>query len=109
MAAPSRSPVLPVPRGLRVDTFEAGGESFAIIELPGIPGQHRLRLARAEREILDLLLAGRSNAEIARQRGRSVRTVAHQVGTIFRRLGVGSRLELFALCSRSGAGKEQKQ
>ena len=109
MTAPSRSPVLPLPRELWVDTFEAGGETFAIIELPGIPGQHRLSLTRAEREILDLLLAGRSNAEIARQRGRSVRTVAHQVGTIFGRLGVGSRLELFALCSRSGAAKAEKR
>lgn len=94
---------LPAPAGLQVETFEADGEAFAIIELPRVPRPDHGQLTRSERNILELLLAGRSNAEIARQRGRSVRTVAHQVDSIFRRLGVGSRLELFALCSQSKA------
>jgi len=49
---------------------------------------------------LSLILAGLSNVEIARRRRRSVHTVAHQVDAIFRRLGVGSRPELFALAAR---------
>jgi DNA-binding CsgD family transcriptional regulator len=53
-------------------------------------------LTAAQREVLGLVLAGQSNAEIARRRGRSPRTIANQVGSIFRRLGVRSRLELFA-------------
>ena len=40
------------------------------------------------------VVAGRSNGEIAAARGRSVRTIANQVAAIFRKLGVGSRLEL---------------
>ena len=53
------------------------------------------------------LLAGMSNAEIARIRRRSIHTVAHQVDTIFRRLGVGSRLELFALVARLSRAQEK--
>ena len=96
---------MPAPAGLRVETFQADGQAFAIIELPRVPRLDRGHLTRSQKSILGLLLAGRSNAEIALQRGRSVRTVAHQVDSIFRRLGVGSRLELFALCSQPGAGK----
>ncbi len=108
MAKPLRRSVFPAPAGLRVETFEADGQAFAIIELPRVPRQDHGHLTRTQRDILDLLLAGRSNAEIARERGRSVRTVAHRVDSIFRRLGVGSRLELFALCSQSSAGKENE-
>lgn len=58
-------------------------------------------LGAAEREVLELLLTGLSNAEIAARRRRSPHTVAHQVERIFRRFGVGSRLELFALLARA--------
>lgn len=57
-------------------------------------------LTSSQRAIVALVLAGIGNAEIARRRRRSVRTVAHQVDSIFRRLGVGSRQQLFALLSR---------
>ena len=105
MARPGRRSALPAPAGLRVETFEADGEAFAIIELPRVQRLDHRQLTRSERSILALLLAGLSNAEIARRRERSIRTVAHQVDSIFRRLGVGSRLELFALCSHPGARK----
>jgi DNA-binding NarL/FixJ family response regulator len=57
-------------------------------------------LSPAEREVLELLAAGHTNAEIARRRRSSVRTVANQVASIFRRLGVGSRAQLAAALSR---------
>lgn len=93
---------LGAPKGLVVDTFEVGDRAFAILEWSAPRPRPLGALTRTERVVLDLLLAGLSNAEIARRRQRSVRTVAHQVDSIFRRLGVGSRLELFALCSRIG-------
>ena len=68
---------------------------------------HPAGLTAREAEVLDLLVAARSNAEIALRLGRSVHTVAHQVDTIFRRLGVGSRLELFALVARLSRGQEE--
>ena len=42
------------------------------------------------------VLAGLANAAIARRRGTSARTVANQVASIFRKLGVQSRAELAA-------------
>lgn len=93
------------PPGLRVETFASGGLEFAILEwpVPASPADLRTRLPPALREVLDLVLAGHSNAEIARMRRRSVRTVAHQVDGIFHRLGVGSRFELHALAARPHA------
>jgi len=96
MATPTR-PRIGAPPGLRAELFEEGGREFAILEVPMARAVPRPALPPAEEEVLALLLEGRSNAEIARRRSRSVRTVAHQVEAVFRRLGVGSRLELFAL------------
>ena len=52
-----------------------------------------------ERTILELLSQGLSNAEIARIRSRSVRTIANQVASLLRKAGAASRREL-ALGSR---------
>lgn len=53
-------------------------------------------LTAAEREVLALLLAGRTNAEIARRRTTSVRTVANQLASLYRKLGVSGRREILA-------------
>lgn len=99
---PDRPAAPEPPSKLAVHTFEEAGQTFAILDWPvegdsppagaGLPG--------AQREVLALILAGASNAEIARLRRRSVRTVAHQVDAVFRRFRVGSRQELFALVAR---------
>jgi DNA-binding CsgD family transcriptional regulator len=54
-------------------------------------------LTPVEAEVTRLLAAGLSNAEIARVRGTARRTVANQVASVFRKLGVSSRLELNTL------------
>jgi len=87
------------PAGLVAERFEEGGQDFALLEWPD-PGPGPFPVSKAQGEILELLLEGCSNAEIARRRRRSIRTVAHQVDALFRRLGVGSRPELFALAAR---------
>jgi DNA-binding NarL/FixJ family response regulator len=53
-------------------------------------------LTPAEREVLELLRRGLSNAEIARLRERSLRTVANQVSSILRKTGSPSRRALAA-------------
>jgi DNA-binding CsgD family transcriptional regulator len=98
MATRQSAPVLGAPPGLVVETFERGGESFAVLDWPAPHPRPPSDLRPAEREILEWLLAGFSTAEIARRRRRSARTVAHQVDAIFRRLGVHSRQELMARC-----------
>lgn len=56
-------------------------------------------LTTAERDVARALLRGHSNAKIAADRRRSLRTVANQVAVVFRKLGVRSRGELFASCA----------
>ena len=55
------------------------------------------RLTRAEEEVARAAIGGLSNAEIATMRGRSERTIANQLASIFRKLGVTSRAELAAV------------
>jgi DNA-binding CsgD family transcriptional regulator len=51
-------------------------------------------LSDAEMEIARCAAAGMSNVEIAARRRTSVRTVANQIVSVLRKLGVGSRAEL---------------
>ena len=55
------------------------------------------RLSQAEREVVRLVLDGLSQAQIATLRGTSPRTVAKQLESAYRRLGIGSRAELVVL------------
>lgn len=57
----------------------------------------RASLSDAERAIVDGLLGGKRIAVIARERGTSPRTVAHQITSTYQKLGVSSRRELLAL------------
>jgi DNA-binding CsgD family transcriptional regulator len=51
-------------------------------------------LTPSESHVVELLLEGKTNAEIAALRATTPRTVANQVASLFRKLGVQSRLEL---------------
>lgn len=56
-------------------------------------------LTEAEKAVLELLLDGRSNQEIADLRSVSYKTVANQLRSIYTKLAVASRCELAALLS----------
>jgi DNA-binding CsgD family transcriptional regulator len=64
--------------------------------LASLPGS----LSRAERDVVQAVLSGRSNVEIATTRGTSIKTIGNQLHAIYRKLGVGSRHELAALLTR---------
>jgi RNA polymerase sigma factor (sigma-70 family) len=51
-------------------------------------------LSRREKQIVDALLAGCTNKEIAQQLGVSDQTIKNQLTTLYRKMGVSSRLEL---------------
>jgi DNA-binding NarL/FixJ family response regulator len=55
-------------------------------------------LTDAEREVVRGVIEGRSNREIATERGTSSRTVANQLQSAFRRLGVSGRGQLLRQC-----------
>jgi DNA-binding CsgD family transcriptional regulator len=54
-------------------------------------------LTPAEREVARSCASGKSCAEMARERGTSVHTVANQLGKIYSKLGASGRAELTAL------------
>jgi DNA-binding CsgD family transcriptional regulator len=74
-----------------------GPRERLVVVGPLEPGEGQSRLTATEEDVLRLLIAAKSNEQIARERCRSSRTVANQVKSIFRKLGVSSRRELFAL------------
>lgn len=76
-------------------TFRWGAGRFAVASEPA-PARAEPTLTTAEREVMALLLEGRSNAQIAKARKTAVRTVANQVASLFRKYGVGSRAALAA-------------
>lgn len=70
-------------------------ESMMALRLPAA-AQDLSLLTAAERDVARDLLLCLSQKEIARRRGRSPRTIANQVGTIYRKLQVTNRSEFVA-------------
>jgi DNA-binding CsgD family transcriptional regulator len=61
-------------------------------------------LTLSERSVADLAAAGRSNREIANQLVVSVRTVESHLASAYRKLGVGSRVQLATALAGSTDG-----
>lgn len=61
-------------------------------------------LTEAEADVTRLVLEGLSNQAIAAARASSDRTVANQLASIYRKVGVNSRSELASLLSREAEG-----
>ena len=57
-------------------------------------------LSDGEWDILQRIVAGSSNAQIATARGTSVRTVANQISVLFEKLGVSDRVGAARKCLR---------
>jgi DNA-binding CsgD family transcriptional regulator len=93
------------PPGLRAEWVEINGERLLMLSHPlesrepaPLPG-----LTAAERAIVEQVVAGRSNTEIAAERGTSPRTVAKQLERIYARVGVSSRAELCVRALNAGS------
>jgi len=85
-----------------VSKLGAGSAFEAIVVVAGLLGRRvpagAYRLTASELEVLALLRHGLSNGQIARQRGRSVRTIANQVASLLRKTGMNGRRALGTLC-----------
>jgi DNA-binding NarL/FixJ family response regulator len=79
--------------GVRLFSLEHADEMFLVVSAP-IEAPPYAALSPAELEIARALARGANNAKIARKRGTSQRTVANQVGSLMRRLGVQSRTQV---------------
>lgn len=71
-----------------------GGESFRVLSSARPEFLLAPQLPPAELDVVRCLVEGYSHASIARLRGTSQRTVANQIASVFRRLGVTCRMEL---------------
>jgi len=81
------------PRGLVAEKLDVEGDEFLLLAFPAERGD-LTGLTSAEQEVATELLQGKSYQEIARRRGTTSGTVANQVRSIFRKIGVRSRSEL---------------
>lgn len=75
----------------------------ALTERPGDMDDILARFTRREREIVDLLARGMTNAEIAAELSVSIFTVKNHVSNILMKLHARSRTEAVAVILRSGA------
>jgi DNA-binding NarL/FixJ family response regulator len=91
------------PTRLRASRFAVRGEDFIVLSFPQPATALPTSLSPAEREVACALLRGRTNAEIAAERGTSLRTVANQVASILLKAGVRSRSELLAIVGSSSS------
>ena len=92
--------VLAAPKDLDVLRFSIGCDDYVVLTFRSPDGKGRAPvpacLTASERAILPLVLHGHSNYAIAELRGTSVSTIANQIYSIYRKIGVKSRRELKA-------------
>jgi DNA-binding NarL/FixJ family response regulator len=81
--------------GATLDRAALGDEALMALRMPAAIGclSH---LTDAERDVAVNLLQALPQREIARRRGRSMRTVANQVASVYRKVGVHGRTEFVA-------------
>ncbi|NRD43929.1 response regulator transcription factor [Corallococcus exiguus] len=85
---------------VRAWKLKVSGEIFAVISLPMGLGPHLAALTSAERSVVEHVLRGDSNKQIAHSRGTAVRTVANQLAAIYQKLGIASRSDLVVHVTR---------
>jgi DNA-binding CsgD family transcriptional regulator len=97
------------PSGLRVERLVHEGQDLVVFSYPTSSAPQAAPesevdlggvLTPAQAEVVALVLAKRSNREIAALRSTAESTVAKQIEQIYRRLKINSRRELAALAGR---------
>src|SRR5262249_19690555 len=73
---------------LRMTEFRLGDDDLVVLSFPLAGGAELARLTTSESEVALAVVTGKSNREIAHERGRSIMTVANQVASVFRKLRV---------------------
>ena len=87
------------PRG--VEIIDVGDDDGWVVVAAPVPSVDDRALTPALRDVLGGVLAGETNAEIARRRGVSRRTVDNQVATLLARYGARSRVDLARAVTRA--------
>jgi DNA-binding NarL/FixJ family response regulator len=99
--------VLEAPADLDVRFVRRNGEQLAVLSFAWRELRIPTVVTEAEKAVIDAVIRGRSNAQIASERGRSARTIANQIASIFKKLGVHSRSELIARYTEPGTAPDR--
>ena len=81
--------------------MQVGGHELLVIRVDHAPVEFP-ELTATENQVAQGVVDGKSNKEIAAERGVSAKTVANQLRAIYEKLGIASRFELAAR-ARSGS------
>jgi DNA-binding CsgD family transcriptional regulator len=97
------------PGGLRCEPPRKAGEQL-IISFPISGVDWRSGLSATEVSVAEEVLVGKARSQIAAKRGTAVRTITNQIASVFRKVGVSSRLELslYALTGRHASERRRK-
>ena len=78
---------------------------------PNVPGDARSvafdELTNRERDILDLLARGLTNAEIAERLGLSPKTVSNNISNVLLKVQAADRAKLMLMALEAGLGQDQ--
>lgn len=94
----------PFDDGVLLAAVSAAFDDTAMPRIAAAAAAHVAALPPRERQVLDLLTAGKSNKEIARDLGLSPRTVEVHRARMMERLGVGSLAEAVRLAVQAELG-----
>ena len=75
----------------RLSELELAGDSYVVVSALRPDRQFPVPLSLAEAAVVRSLIAGQTHAQISGERATSRRTVANQLATAFRKLGVSGR------------------
>lgn len=89
---------------LTATRIRSGSADYLIVTYPAPRWSLPSCLSRTEKSVVLDLVAGASQQTIARRRGTSPRTVANQVASIYSKLKVHSRIELFVALRSTATG-----
>jgi DNA-binding NarL/FixJ family response regulator len=91
------------------DAIFAGSVASRVLRgITGDPGEPMLAaLSPREREVLDLVATGVSNAAVAERLRLAPKTVGNHISAIFLKLGVASRSEAIVMAKDAGLGRRR--
>lgn len=99
-AAESRDILFAVNRCIDAHHVRVGSNVLWYLSVPSDGAPEFETLTAAEKDVAARVAGGAPNAEVARARGTSVRTVANQLRAIYAKLGVCDRHELMSVAFR---------
>jgi len=105
-----KSSVFRTPQGeLKVEVFRAGNRPRFVVEMESpckdlLSADYKFKFSKREAEIIDALIQGKNNPQIAESMRLSCNTIKTHVKNIYKKAGVGNRTELAFLLMGGAAG-----